>query len=1155
MPMLQYLDFFNIHVQRTAMTAAANCCRKLSPESFGKIKDAMPTIQNVLSYSDQRLVESACRCIVRTVDSYRVHAELLEQLLTHELIGAVNAILLPSNAAGSISSGGSSTSVNTTTYTEVLKALGMAARISPTVAVTLLENNVVETLYHLLTGSPAPAEDGSGGRGPASLQRVLSSATEAEAASDAGAIAIVASDGAENVGMADVAVLQNLANRPKEQVQEALSLVAELLPPLPKDGIFDPRMYTEKAYGKRRLKMAKAKIKQAREMSNAKRGENKDPSLDSKNSSSTEDLDQQAAAPAGTLSTTGAVDSVSANNATNSSTSKPGKAKSERDLAKERAQVKRIDTLRDRQELVKRFTQLVLPTLVEVYAASVFQHVRSKALFGILKIVSFVEPGPLGEVLDNVPLASFVAAVLSTRDHPSLVHGALQLVELLTTKMPSVYSALLRREGVMWEIEDIASKEPTNKALATPSKSSEKAKAVVPLVLPGASSSTSSAADSVTPSVGNPAPVSGENSATLEISGDASKGGSSSLSRLLSSTASTYPSSMAASTLGTLPSATNLPRTLVAGTMVHSITGHAMTMTEAEDANIWRARVLREIYSPKASRTSSGGAEAAGRALDNIRTLVAGLHGADEQDATVVQGTLEKIVELFCKPEDPISSFELLRSGLVEGLYSFAVGDSESLPRQTRRRLLTRALMTHQNDVGSSAASGLVRRLQETLSRLENVEITTAINSGPEESKRSPTANVARQLRLKLIAEDGDSGEIPKSCANLVVTIHAIASFQSLSDYLRPKIIASQAAGPGAGSSGSTSSRLSGVLAAFASSAGLELPPSLAAAAAAAGDRTSFTSTGSQGTANNATSASSSDPTPREANEKPARRRSSRLSSKGAKSSGGDDNGEGEAKVDDKSKESLASSSSQGAADTSSDRDARAIAGLDPGQAQPEDGSDEALTRRLVEDLLQGEMEGLGDDGPFTDDEYDEEEIVGDAHMPGLESGDISGASEDKTINLRVAQDGLKVEAKTPDGTRVATPSNDPLAIISKSAPVPSTSSSSLAGATAGTPGSVTAGPSSSAAPGGSTPTKASYSSALQKRPTDWHLEFEMDGKPISLESTIYSAVHHFETSPERRQQAGGAQRYIWSNTYSVKFRKVAGPVPSQRSRGESFEH
>lgn len=65
---------------------------------------------------------------------------------------------------------------------------------------------------------------------------------------------------------------------------------------------------------------------------------------------------------------------------------------------------------------------------------------------------------------------------------------------------------------------------------------------------------------------------------------------------------------------------------------------------------------------------------------------------------------------------------------------------------------------------------------------------------------------LARQLRLRL--EAVDSSDVPRSLQNIVVSIHAIATFQALHDYLRPRV---------AGLLGS-GSRLSGMLAALAAS-------------------------------------------------------------------------------------------------------------------------------------------------------------------------------------------------------------------------------------------------------------------------------------------------------------------------------------------------
>jgi E3 ubiquitin-protein ligase TRIP12 len=73
------------------------------------------------------------------------------------------------------------------------------------------------------------------------------------------------------------------------------------------------------------------------------------------------------------------------------------------------------------------------------------------------------------------------------------------------------------------------------------------------------------------------------------------------------------------------------------------------------------------------------------------------------------------------------------------------------------------------------------------------------------DSKRSSSPSLlARQLRLRLVAAEGS--DIPKNFNNIVVSIHAIATFQALHDYLRPRVSGLMFSG----------SRLSGMLAALA---------------------------------------------------------------------------------------------------------------------------------------------------------------------------------------------------------------------------------------------------------------------------------------------------------------------------------------------------
>lgn len=59
----------------------------------------------------------------------------------------------------------------------------------------------------------------------------------------------------------------------------------------------------------------------------------------------------------------------------------------------------RTDMLRSKPAVVGRFMQLLVPILVDVYAASVITPVRIKTLTGLLKAVGFLDPDGLKPVL------------------------------------------------------------------------------------------------------------------------------------------------------------------------------------------------------------------------------------------------------------------------------------------------------------------------------------------------------------------------------------------------------------------------------------------------------------------------------------------------------------------------------------------------------------------------------------------------------------------------------------------------------------------------------------------------------------------------------------------------------------------------------------
>ncbi|TFK26191.1 ubiquitin-protein ligase [Coprinopsis marcescibilis] len=901
--LLNYLDFFSIAVQRTALQAAANCCRSVSSEHFTMIKEVWPIIRNCLTYSDQRLVEFACLCVIRVIDSYnRSSVENLEALVDTPLIGAVNHLLLPA---------GGSPIIAPNTYTLLLRALATCARASPNISLALLEADIVDTLYQILTGVlPSAVEngneqgDGAGGQGLGG-------------------------------GLADMTVMENLAHRPKDQVEEALSLISELLPPLPKDSVFDHKSYSEKAL----VRMVKAKAKAERA---AARLANQVASASAGSAEAGMSIDNE------TSSTVPAhMETPTPQDPDDASTPVP---------AQKDSTPSRTEVLQSKPFVVERFMQLLVPILVDVYAASVATPLRVKSLNGLLKAVSFLEADGIKSILKYVPIATFASSILSSRDHPSLVIGALQLVDLLLSKAPSLYGPAFRREGVFHEIENLADRQLTT------SKSKEKEK---------------------------------EKEREAESPFD------------------------------------HLP---MAGGSIPGIKKLSSTTLDPEDAITLRSRVLRFKYLSDENTLDQDDS------FERLRNLVEKFSSPTASDSELSE-VMWELAQLFSSPHTSVSSFELLQSGVVDGLLRFATDEGRLVGIKRRKELLLDAFTGRQAkglQQSQTAFATLVKKLQESLTRMESFEVIT-VSQNSDESKRSSPSLLARQIRLRLVADT--DGDVPRNLSNIVVSIHAIATFQALHDYLRPRV-----AGLLVGHS-----RLSGMFAALAAS------HAAASSSRASGEISTNPPTSVGG---------SSVPEPSTA----TRRRSQRLSAK---------NG-GSTEADAGASTSISTTGDQADA-----------------PAAPPSTADS------------GHSDTLGD--PEFHDEFSDDDIDAEVY----DDDDVDNSVADKTITLNVADDGSKVEAQTPDGTRVATPSGS-----SKDA---------------------TSNPRSAAA------ARGSYASALKSKPADWHLQFSMDDQVLPLDLTIYGAIHQHEM---RKKSGALPPHMIWQGVYTIKFKKVPGP-PTADSRSD----
>ncbi|KAJ3090034.1 Ubiquitin fusion degradation protein 4 [Quaeritorhiza haematococci] len=270
---LQYIDFFSLHVQRTAVTIAANAARGLgsvsmglgtgsgstekdktsqsNDQAFGMAKEVMPILERLLSYADQRLVEQTVRCLGRIIEWYCRSEDNIESLVSTSLLRTVIGLIdygpaaASSSASSSSSSltdgagtGGGSTSVaatNAFVFTQLVKLLANVAKGSAKLGFELVnELGILDVVRNVLTGGEA-----------AKIGGLVTAAGEKQSG--------VAGHGGEGGEYAmkmeelhsehlTAAVMNVVVNRPTEQVLELLGLASEILPSLPKEGVWNTKV-------------------------------------------------------------------------------------------------------------------------------------------------------------------------------------------------------------------------------------------------------------------------------------------------------------------------------------------------------------------------------------------------------------------------------------------------------------------------------------------------------------------------------------------------------------------------------------------------------------------------------------------------------------------------------------------------------------------------------------------------------------------------------------------------------------------------------------------------------------------------------------------------------------------------------------------------
>lgn len=198
---LMYLDFFSMNAQRAALSITANCCQSLSADEFKYVQGSLSTLSTHLNNADKKCVESICLAFSRLIDSYHNQPTILNEIASNDLFANLQQLLVVTPPL-----------ISTNTFVMIIRMMSTACVCSPSIAVDLLKLNIQETLCYLLIGSKAT-----------DLSLRLSKEQQRKSTSS------------------ELSVKEEeieLITRSPQELYEITSLIAELMPKLPTDGIF-----------------------------------------------------------------------------------------------------------------------------------------------------------------------------------------------------------------------------------------------------------------------------------------------------------------------------------------------------------------------------------------------------------------------------------------------------------------------------------------------------------------------------------------------------------------------------------------------------------------------------------------------------------------------------------------------------------------------------------------------------------------------------------------------------------------------------------------------------------------------------------------------------------------------------------------------------
>ncbi|KAI9001794.1 hypothetical protein DFJ74DRAFT_455158 [Hyaloraphidium curvatum] len=898
---LGYVDFFALSTQRVAVGIAAAALRGLGQQAGAEdmAREAMPTLERLLGYGDARLVEGVVKAIAKVVEwacrpqageSEKAVEDRVESLIQSSLLRAIMDLLSPNVPTQTV--------VTPQLFTSLLRLLPPVLRASPRYAHMMAAEWGLADLVRSVLCGPEPAdaadevadaEDANAGTAER-VMRTIATRTEEQVIEALS----VATDAIAALPKGDIWALRVPAGQGDEKAKP-------------------PRASTSESQASD-VAMEGAEAPAA---SSESKPEGEDPADggdgeedgDGEGDDGEEDEEDDDEPPSPTT-TTGP--SFTERNAKLAELHRADKDSLVNFCGSLLPVVLEVHAATVQPQIRRKCVGLIARMVWfcgEIAGEDGLRIVLARAKgFGgfVTSLVVQGREGVYGAAIDaNAPPSVAAAAAASEANKKAeqlgVLASGLQLALLVLERCPDPYLRAFVREGVLHEVEKTAQvatawleehQQAAADAAASAEASKDAAGDVVMADADGGSGSNSGPRRSKRNKGKESEPASGSASAAASPKPASAAKPSSAPQPTSSSSSSAEPGSTASllsgmrkmlerlsdvmghsgTDLGAVAASAGIPglappppRTGSAP-MVQNISGERFADKDVREWLVWMCSRILAFYSDVSTKSSGE----VGSVLRELKALSKKLKaaaamsegGSDPADIASLHRVAELLAGVGVGGDGKgATSFEVLRSGIVEGLVQYLsalpLADSKSAaamsPEDARAqhlrikafvhvfmngpwpypgdRELTVVSVPHEDPRGDSdrrhqhgpgpqplrsshdhtepqmyvpnALMSLVRRLQSLLSRTEHFEVVAAI-PGQQSSalasyalesimgasylaaSQNPAMQLTRQLRLRLVAEEPDN--VPKTFNNYAVSIHAVATFRALEEYLKGRV-------------------------------------------------------------------------------------------------------------------------------------------------------------------------------------------------------------------------------------------------------------------------------------------------------------------------------------------------------------------------------